>query len=407
MNFGAGQLDPAREQETAAPAGWRVPAGRIDKVGIVIALLIAGALLFQPFIAFRANRIVAGKSLGLLEALPTVPGLIGLALFAGGGMFALFRSPPSLRLAASAALLLALAVLLGLTPGYLVPPGNSLARVSAGSGFWVLLFAVALLAADAIARLALRPLARIAALALAITVLAAILKSGWWDGLSVMREYATRSASFWAEAAQHVTLAFGSLAAAVIVGIPLGIAAHRHAGLRGALLPVLNIVQTIPSMAMYGLMMVPLGLLAASVPLAAALGIRGIGTAPALLALFLYSLLPVVANVVVGLAQVPAQTVEAARGMGMTRNEILLDVELPLALPVVLTGIRIVLVQNIGLATIAALIGGGGFGTFVFQGIGQAATDLVLLGAVPTIMLAFIAAILLDAAIDSTRGRQG
>jgi osmoprotectant transport system permease protein len=177
--------------------------------------------------------------------------------------------------------------------------------------------------------------------------------------------------------------------------------------LRSILLPVLNIVQTIPSIAMYGLMMVPLGLLAASFPLAASMGIRGIGTAPALLALFLYSLLPVVANVVVGLAQVPVQAVEAARGMGMTRGQILRNVELPLALPVILTGIRIVLVQNIGLAAIAALIGGGGFGTFIFQGLGQAATDLVLLGAVPTIILAFVMAVLFDAAIDATKGRHG
>jgi osmoprotectant transport system permease protein len=92
--------------------------------------------------------------------------------------------------------------------------------------------------------------------------------------------------------------------------------------------------------------------------------------------------------------------------MGMTRHQRLFQVELPLALPVILTGIRIVLVQNIGLVTIAALIGGGGFGTFVFQGIGQAATDLVLLGAVPTIALAFTAAVLLDAVIELTERRR-
>jgi osmoprotectant transport system permease protein len=139
---------------------------------------------------------------------------------------------------------------------------------------------------------------------------------------------------------------------------------------------------------------------------AASLGIRGIGTAPALIALFLYSLLPVVANTVVGLGEVRRSVVEAAEGMGMTKFQRLFQVELPLALPVILTGIRIVLVQNIGLVTIAALIGGGGFGTFVFQGIGQAATDLVLLGAVPTIALAFTAAILLDAAIELSERRR-
>ncbi|RUY11627.1 ABC transporter permease subunit, partial [Mesorhizobium sp. M7A.F.Ca.US.005.03.2.1] len=134
--------------------------------------------------------------------------------------------------------------------------------------------------------------------------------------------------------------------------------------------------------------------------------IRGIGTAPAFVALFLYSLLPVVANTVVGLAGVPRAANDAARGMGMTDRQRLFGVEFPLAFPVILTGIRIVLVQNIGLATIAALIGGGGFGVFVFQGVGQTAMDLVLLGAVPTVALAFAAAIILDAVIEMTATRR-
>ncbi len=138
-------------------------------------------------------------------------------------------------------------------------------------------------------------------------------------------------------------------------------------------------------------------------PLAAALGIRGIGVAPALVALFLYALLPVVANTVIGLGQVSPAVVDAARGMGLTDRQLLTEIELPLAFPVILTGIRIVLVQSIGLVTVAALIGGGGFGTFVFQGIGQTAMDLVLLGAVPTVALAFAAAVLLDAAVDLSR----
>jgi osmoprotectant transport system permease protein len=97
---------------------------------------------------------------------------------------------------------------------------------------------------------------------------------------------------------------------------------------------------------------------------------------------------------------VPRDANDAARGIGMTDGQRLFRIELPLAFPVILTGIRIVLVQNIGLATIAALIGGGGFGVFVFQGIGQTAMDLVLLGAVPTVALAFAAAIVLDAATE-------
>jgi osmoprotectant transport system permease protein len=119
-----------------------------------------------------------------------------------------------------------------------------------------------------------------------------------------------------------------------------------------------------------------------------------------MVALFAYSLLPMVANTIVGLEGVPPAAYDAARGMGMTGVQRLLQVQLPLALPVILTGVRIVLVQNIGLATIAALIGGGGFGVFVFQGLGQTAIDLVLLGTIPTVALAFASAVVLDALVE-------
>jgi osmoprotectant transport system permease protein len=149
--------------------------------------------------------------------------------------------------------------------------------------------------------------------------------------------------------------------------------------------------------------MAPLAAMALAFPALAALGLSGIGAAPAAIALFLYSLLPIVGNTVVGLGRVSSAAVDAARGMGLTDGQILRQIELPLALPTILTGIRIVLVQNIGMVTIAALIGGGGFGAFVFQGIGQTAIDLVLLGAIPTVVLAFSAAVVLDALTDLTR----
>ncbi len=234
-----------------------------------------------------------------------------------------------------------------------------------------------------------------------------ILASGSWNSLSVLKEYASRAETFWNEAVRHVALALGSLAAAAIIGLPLGVLCHRVAPLRASVLNVLNIIQTIPSIALFGLLIAPLGWIALNIPGASAIGIRGIGAAPAFVALFLYSLLPVVSNTVVGLGNVPRDANEAARGIGMTDTQRLFGIEFPLALPVILTGIRIVLVQNIGLATIAALIGGGGFGVFVFQGIGQTAMDLVLLGAVPTVALAFAAAIVFDAIIEMTTPVRG
>ena len=254
-------------------------------------------------------------------------------------------------------------------------------------------------------QLRLKPLVRIGILLLVAAVLAAIVATGVLDDLSAFKEYANRANTFWREGETHIVLAFGSLLAAIVVGVPLGILCVRLPKLRVPTLNLLTIVQTIPSIALFGLLIPPLAWVAASVPGATRLGISGIGAAPALVALFGYSLLPVVGNTVLGILSVPPAVNEAARGMGMTRWQRLRAVELPLAFPIVLTGIRIVLVQNIGLATIAALIGGGGFGVFVFQGIGQTAMDLVLLGAAPTVALAFAAAVLLDAATEISSNR--
>ncbi|KKC39853.1 ABC transporter permease [Devosia epidermidihirudinis] len=373
----------------------------LDKLGVMIALIaIAGAAL--PFALFRANRIVPGETRSLLDALPTFQSTLLIIFLLVGFVAALLRVPVRAKLAVGFVVLAALFILVGQSATYLTPPDNTFARVSPGAGFWLLVFAFALLVTDALTRLRFAPLVRIGILIVVAAAFALLLWSGSWNDLSMLKEYATRAPAFWAEARTHLALAFGSVAIAVVIGVPIGVLCYKVRPLRAAVLNTLNIVQTIPSIALFGLLIAPLAWVAANVPGASAIGISGIGAAPALVALFAYSLLPVVSNTVVGLQSVSPAAVDAAKGMGMTGWQRLAGVELPLAFPVILTGIRIVLVQNIGLATIAALIGGGGFGVFVFQGIGQTAMDLVLLGAVPTVALAFAAAVVLDALVEMT-----
>lgn len=380
----------------AATRGRRL---RVDKLGILIAgLAVAGASL--PFATFRANRIVLGEPHSIAASLGATEAAILYAALAAGLLIALLRTHSVVRLAAGAVALVMLALAAGWAGTQLTPEENAIARVSPASGFWVLLFAFALLCADALSRLRLSPLRRLAGLALTAGIVAGFLNAGVWDDLSILKEYEIRAAAFWREAGMHVLLSFGSLAIATLAGVPIGIACYRSPALRTPTLNVLNIIQTIPSIALFGLLIAPLAWVAANVPGASAIGVSGIGVAPALVALVAYSLLPVVSNTVVGLDGVPRQTRDAAFGMGMTHTQKLMRVELPLAFPVILTGIRIVLVQNIGIATVAALIGGGGLGVFVFQGIGQTAMDLVLLGAVPTVALTFTAAIVLDGLIE-------
>lgn len=390
--------------DLAAPSTGIRPLALLDKLGVLIAA-IAGAGSIASFAAFRANRIVLGEGRSILDSLPTHEAIALSVVISGAILIAVFRTSLRLRFFTSLAVLAALIVFIGRAASYLTPEGDTLARVSPGAGFWLMLFAFALLAADSLARLRLPPLLRLAVLGLVAAGLALVVYAGTWNDLSVLKEYANRADRFWSEAGQHILLAFGSLLIAALLGIPLGILCRRSRPLRTVSLGVLNLIQTIPSIALFGLLIAPLAWVAANVPAAAAIGISGIGAAPAMVALIAYSLLPMVANTIVGLEGVPPAATDAARGMGMTVWQRLIQVEMPLAFPVILTGIRIVLVQNIGLATVAALIGGGGFGVFVFQGIGQNAMDLVLLGAVPTVALAFAAAVVLDAAVEMSRAR--
>ncbi|MCF7702329.1 ABC transporter permease subunit [Loktanella sp. M215] len=350
-----------------------------------------------------ANRIVAGEGVVAWQlAGPgvTVPGLVAIIL---GLALGLFGARPRLRLTGAAIGLAGLVWLLSNGAEMLLVDAGDYARVSPAIGFWCLFAIMTLLMADALATLSPGPRARAALLAVVLAVLAAILWSGVLSELSVMREYAGRKDAFVRATVQHLNLAFGSLAAAMIIGFPVGLLCHRRTRLRGGILPMLSFLQTIPSLAMFGLMIPVLGWVGRSVPGAQAIGIAGIGFAPAFVALVLYALLPVVANTVIGLASAPPAALEAARGMGMTPQQRLWRVEAPLGLPIILTGLRIVLVQNIGLAVIAGLIGGGGYGTFVFQGLNQTATDLILLGALPTVLLALVAAIVMDILVALAR----
>lgn len=376
-----------------------MPKRRIDRVASLFVVLSALAMALMAFVIVKPNRIAAGEPKTLFNLLdqPIIWLLLILWLVWAG--ISLFQPKPLWRLMSANAVLLALIVALGLVATHFaVKPA---VRVTSGGAFWSLFAIFALSATDALIRFQLRAWQRLAVLAAYVALGAIIFLSGLLDHLAIMIEYGQRQTQFWAEGQRHLALTFGAVAIALLIGLPLGIACFQIPKIRNFVLQSLSLIQTIPSIALFGLLMAPLGWLAANTSWAAALGIRGIGAAPALIALVIYSLLPIVANTVAGLNNVAPAVRDAAKGMGMTRLQTLMQIELPLAFPVILTGIRIVLVQAIGLVTVAALVGGGGFGAFVFQGIGQTATDLVLLGALPTVFLAFVAAIILDALTES------
>lgn len=193
---------------------------------------------------------------------------------------------------------------------------------------------------------------------------------------------------------EHVTIVGIAVGIAILIGVPLGIYCSRGNRLGRVLLRGIDAIQTIPSLAMFGFLI--------PIPL-----IGGIGTRTAIVALVLYSLLPIVRNTVVGIREVDHDVREAAVAMGMSSSQVLTKVELPLALPTIVGGIRLSLVIGIGVATIAAAIGGGGLGDFIFRGIAMVDSTLLLAGALPAAGLAFLVDLVLSRVERSIARRRG
>jgi osmoprotectant transport system permease protein len=194
--------------------------------------------------------------------------------------------------------------------------------------------------------------------------------AGSWLGF-----VSARLPELWLRTGEHLVLTGVSTGLAILIGIPLGIGAARIGWLRGPLIGGVGILQTIPSLAMLAILLALL---------------QKIGAVPAIIALTLYALLPIVRNTLTGLEEVSPAVVEAARGIGMTTEQRLWLVEIPLAAPVIVAGIRTAAVVGVGIATLSAFIGAGGLGQFINRGLALSNTDLILLGAIPAAALALL-----------------
>jgi osmoprotectant transport system permease protein len=391
---------------TALPSLARLlPRNQVLPTLVLIAALAAcGA----GFVTLAPNRLISGAPIALwrVDVAPAsgvlaASGILLLVLgFAAPRRFVHFGAATISAAALAAALIAAGLAAATLAAG--APPGFA---ISLGGGFWVILGCAALALIDALQRAEANAPVQLAAAALAAIGFAVMAKTGLFDALSLAREYATRREVFAAAFVRHIALVVGALLPALLIGAPLGLLALRRKRFEAPLFAALNLLQTVPSIALFGLLIGPLSGLASAVPALGALGIGGVGLAPAIIALVLYALLPIARNTHAGVGSVSPAAIDAARGMGMSPRQVFWQVEAPLALPVLLAGLRIVMVQTIGLAVVAALIGAGGLGSFVFDGLGQYATDLVLLGALPAIAMALGADFLLRLAASALRRR--
>jgi osmoprotectant transport system permease protein len=171
---------------------------------------------------------------------------------------------------------------------------------------------------------------------------------------------------------QHLRITLMGVLIALVIGMTCGILITKHKTLAEMVMSVTDIIQTIPTLALLAILMMFFGL----------------GDTTAIIALFLYSLLPIIRNTYIGLKSVESGMVEAGIGMGMTKPQLLFKVQLPIALPVILSGIRVALVTGLGVATIGVLIGSGGLGTFIYRGVQMANIKMIFSGAVPLSVLA-------------------
>lgn len=422
-----------------------------------VALLAAGLgflALLLPWLELKPNRIAVGEAFGVWGWQSVWPWVLFMLWF---GM-ALVRGRWQGLLLGMALLIWGL--LVGQGAAALLSNQPESARVSAAAGFWLMLLALY------VGYFAAYREHRGWAVLSAPLGLAVLLLLGVFNSLGPVLEFQSWREQFATELWRHLSLSSSAVLLAMVVGVPLGVLAASSTRFSWVL-GVMGFLQTIPSLALFGLLLpllagvsqamrleialallvvgvftfrllwavsgwlavlltLPLGLLALVIagawlnnllgpdPLRIVLGaplqesgIRGIGAAPAVLALTLYALLPVVLNVYTGLRGVPEAAKDAGRGMGMSPAQLFWRVELPLALPLMLEGIRGAASLTIGITTVAALIGAGGLGFFILRGVEGGAPDMVLLGAIPIILLALLVDAVLRFASAALRRRVG
>jgi osmoprotectant transport system permease protein len=407
---------------------------------------IIGALaMFTPWVTLKANRLLSGETKGLFDVVTPFGYLaLGAWLVVILSAFLPVKLRPWFSGMAVALALLFACLYLGSASSLLVAQAGEYARVSPGSGTWlgILAFYISLFGLSRESRFAIL---------LSLAVLVGVVLAGTFNSLGPWLEYTQAKDIFTQQFLRHMLLSLLSVSLAALLGFPLALWAAHSKGVANIILPVVSFLQTVPSVALFGLLLPPLAWLGRSVPLLYAVltaaaflfgglmvqrvtrwqvaqafsllgaflagllisififqsfigegkplnwqslladaGVRGIGAAPALLALSLYALLPIVVNTVVGLRSVPEAVKDAAKGMGMNDRQILWRAEVPLALPFVFEGLRSSLVLSFGLATIAALISAGGLGFFILRGVEGSVGDLILLGAVPVVVVALL-----------------
>lgn len=374
-----------------APSVATVRTGRPHKVGI-LGVALAAASFVLPFASISTSRIATGTPYRVWEiaspvqlAAMIVPWLVVLS-----GSLLRTRAAGSVLargLGAGAAVPATL-----LVSGALAGPATAavgpFARYSLGAGVWLAVFATFVVVVSARRESGVGSAAGWFVSLLGPISVALCVLSGRLDALGILVEYRNLGDRSWPAVGEHIAYAASAMGVATLLGVALGVLAFRNRRAARPIFGVASAFQTIPGLALIGILVVPLASLSRAFPALRRIGVGGLGWAPVVLALTMYALLAIVRNTYAGLESVPPETVDAGRGMGMTGAQLVRRVQMPLALPIVFSGVRTSSQQTIGNATLGAFVAAGGLGPLVFLGIAQQSNDLVLLGSIALVALA-------------------
>jgi osmoprotectant transport system permease protein len=341
-----------------------------------LSLILFATLFFLPIGFFKVNRVLNGSVFSLWE--------LGyawmLVLFA---LFSTFKIEFKwLRYLRTGFLIVLPSVLIYISQRYVITEiyDPNVARISLGPSIYL-----AIIGAWVLLSTETKGTLKITLSLLALLVLFGL---GMFPMLGLYKEYINRQASFFLELQRHLSLAVSSLLFALIPGIYLGYQSTRHPRLREWIMGFVNGFQVAPTLSMLALLMIPLASLGQSFPFLRAWGVKGVGFLPAFIVLSLYALLPITSNTYTAFKQLDPSVMDSAKALGMSSKQVFSKVSFPLALPFIITGVRIAFIQNIGNTILAGLVGGGGMGSLIFLGLAQSATDLILLGSLPVVLMA-------------------
>ncbi len=354
-----------------------------------IVLLMFTVSFFLPLLLTRENRIapeipitIIDIGLGFTLLLLIPPGMMILY-----GILRNVRVTEWVRTLSGFLGILFPVLILALIGPQRISTLGAFSRFSPGSGMYLYLIATSMIfIMDA--RLKLRDYA---GFIIILGVLLSLGATGAYSQLGIVLEAENFGNRLSREIFAHLRITGISLIISMSIGIPFALLTFQNRRVRKLIFPLLNVLQTIPGIALFGLLIAPLAALSRAFPLLRTWGIKGIGNTPAIIALSIYAIYPIIRYSFTAFSNLDGSIVLAAKGMGMNSRQIWTLVRFPLAAPGILQGVRVALVQTIGNATLAKLIGGDGLGVLVFEGLGQASVDMVLLGMMLIIALTLAA----------------